>query len=166
MSIQSTKRRILGFAAASVVALAAAFGTASAAPAPIEAMKTITASFDANSDGIVTAAEHHDFTSTAFVSMDADADQRIDETEFLEWDMGFAYIAEGLGRSDTYSQVKRDIFAGWDADGDGAVSLSEANAWAAAEFINADADADGAVVARDLATGSASFAAMLSAVRS
>lgn len=61
--------------------------------------------------------------------------------------------------------MKNDIFAVWDADGNGAISLSEANEWAAAEFIHSDADADGTVVARDLAIGSSTFAAMLSAVR-
>lgn len=165
MNAQSTSHLALGLAAASVFALAATLGTASAAPAPIRAMEDIAASIDANGDGIVTATEHGDFTFAAFLSMDADANGLIDEAEFLAWDMGFAHIAEGIGRLDAYSQVKADIFAAWDADGDGAIGFPEIREQAAAEFVNSDADGDGVVVARDLATGSAAFAAMLTAVR-
>ncbi|WP_034884043.1 hypothetical protein M728_005665 (plasmid) [Ensifer sp. WSM1721] len=161
MTAQFAKR--LGYAAASVVALAA--GAASAAPAPIEAMNNIAASIDANIDGVVTAAEHLDFTVAAFVSMDTDETRTIEENEFLGWDMGFAYIADGLSKLDTYGDVKADVFAAWDADGDGAISFAEANEQAATEFINSDADGNSEVVARDLATGSTTFAALLTAVR-
>lgn len=166
MTSQTTGRLVLGFAAASVLGLAATLGTASAAPAPIRAMDDIAASIDANGDGIVTAAEHDDFTAAAFLSMDANEDRIVDQTEFLGWDMGFAYIADEIGRLDVYAQVKADVFAAWDADGDGVVTVPEIRELAASEFANSDADADGAVVARDLAAGSATFAAMLTAVRS
>lgn len=165
MISQSARRLILGTAAASAIAFAVTLGTAGAAPAPIEAMDGSAASIDANSDGIVTAAEHAGFTFAAFLSMDTSEDRIVDKAEFLGWDLGFAHIAEGIGRGDAYAQVKADVFAVWDADGDGAISVSEARAQAAAEFSNSDADADGAAVARDLATGSPTFAAMLTAVR-
>lgn len=79
---------------------------------------------DIDEDGIITIAEYRVFASNAFIELDTDHDNHLDQDEVA----GFADEA---------------LFAAIDTDGDGRVSRMEFDAHLLADFHAADLDDDG-----------------------
>ena len=127
-------------------------------------MQVVADSFDLDGDGKISEPEFAEFSRSVWLSQDSDNDQAISEQEFQVWDFGFDYIAVLKGKGPDFTQVKSDLFAYWDTDGNKAITPAEIEAVAKSEFANADGDGDGFVSGRDLALGSSSFNAAIFAV--
>lgn len=135
-----------------------------AIPPAVDLMQMVGESFDLDGDGKISEPEFAEFSRLTWFSKDTNDDKVITEEEFKAWDFGFDYIAAEKGKDADFDQVKSDLFAYWDADGNGKITPEEIEAAAKAEFANSDTDQDGFVSGRDLAFGSPSFNAAIFAV--
>ena len=91
---------------------------------------------DANSDGSVTQAEHLAFSQSVFTKSDSDRDASVTGAE---WDAACAaQPGEKMDPAQTSAQLRT-----MDVDGNGKISTTESDAFAASIFAKADKDADG-----------------------
>lgn len=77
-----------------------------------------------------------------FAAMDYEDDGIINLGEFLVFDFGMRGVAEQAGREDALETGLRVVFAFWDRDGDGNLSVSEHQRALSMDFQRADDNGD------------------------
>ncbi len=87
--------------------------------------KTAFEAVDANDDGLVSMREVEHYRELVMISMDADNDGHVTRKEYMEWDMGWQYLAAERDRIGLYRNARRRVFRAWDRDGDGRLSPKE-----------------------------------------
>lgn len=100
------------------------------------------ASVDGDQNGMLTVSEIEDMAQTVAISMDSDGDTLIRQSEFMDWDFGFHYLAEQEGGTERYTSVKLVMFALQDLDGDGTIDPTERRINTAWSFQRADLNGD------------------------
>jgi hypothetical protein len=65
--------------------------------------------------------------------------------EFLEWDPGYLYIAEGAGKTAQLNTAKQEVYKLMDINGDGSLEHDEFSAAALYDFYRADVNSDRAL---------------------
>ena len=86
-------------------------------------------------------------------SIDGDGDLQITLDEFIAWDFGFAYLAEAEGGSDTFSAVKRTMFALADLDANSVIDQREWRLTTRWNFERADLDGNGVLTKSEFLNG-------------
>jgi Ca2+-binding EF-hand superfamily protein len=101
---------------------------------------------DADGDGAVTGAELLEWRDMVFDAMDADGDDALTREEFMAVQMGPGADPGQRGpRYDEMQALKAAEFDAMDEDGNGLVTRTQFTDAAAAMFLDADTDEDGAL---------------------
>lgn len=136
-----------------VTAIAFAFPTLTLAwDSPKELTEVTFAGIDGNGNGELDFSEISSMAESISASMDSNSDDLISRTEFAEWDIGYAYLAERNGKSDLFAAAKRIMFALRDLNNDGKISIAEARKNIFRAFERADLDGDGALSESEFST--------------
>jgi hypothetical protein len=101
---------------------------------------------DADGDGKISATEAGVDASFDFAAMDGDGDGFVTDAEYRASAKDSMDTSQGAAHAAGHSAVvTRDVFGRLDADGDGKVSATEAEADAGLDFAAMDSDGDGFV---------------------
>jgi Ca2+-binding EF-hand superfamily protein len=123
------------------------------------------ASIDRSGKGYVHQGDLERFRDEVFVSMDSDDNSRLTYSEFATWDPGFSAIAAADGKSDAYVTATKIVFAFWDRDGDGVLTVPEMRFAMASDFRRADLNDDAVLSENEFLMGFAVIVAMRAAIR-
>ncbi len=127
--------------------------------------ETIFDSMDLTGKGIVHMGDVQQFRASVFVGMDSDENQKVTYEEFAQWDPGFLYVAEQLGRKDAYTTASKIIFAVWDRNGNGILTDREMRNAMSSDFRRADLDDDALLTKQEFISGFPIMVAMRAAIR-
>ena len=135
------------------IGISLAFSTVSLAwDSPKQLTEVTFAGIDGNGNGELDFAEISAMAESISASMDSNGDDLISRTEFVEWDIGYAYFAERDGKRDHFDIAKRIMFALRDLDNDGKVSVIEARQNSFRAFERADLDGHGVLSETEFST--------------
>lgn len=127
-----------------VLAASMSFPTASFAWETRRELSKITfESTDTTGNGALDYGEIVAMSESIGLSMDADENNEISREEFMEWDFGFAFLAENEGDGSQYVSVKNIIFALWDLNSNDAITPREMRLATRWSFERADTDRNG-----------------------
>lgn len=119
-------------------------------------------STDLNNRGYIDMGTMEEMRGLVFVSMDSNADEKLEVQEFLDWDYGFIQIAEESGRQMARETALRVVHSYWDLNADGEVTTTEHRKATVADFRRADLN-DDAILTKDEFVGAYSVLVALRA---
>lgn len=122
-------------------------------------------SVDEAGRGYIDQGNMENMRAAIFLSMDADENQFLSETEFLGWDYGFIGIAEEQDKELAYRTALRVVFSFHDLDGDGNISETEHRKSIAADFRRADLNDDAILTADEFINGFSVIVAIRTALK-
>lgn len=129
-----------------LTALVLTFTTAAIAEQKSKGRVLAELSFDSMDDGGKGFLHHGDMEEgrvNIFTSMDYDENDNLDVGEFLEWDFGFANIAQDTNKLIAYRTALKVIFNLWDRNADGKITQIEHRQAVVRDFNRADINHDG-----------------------
>lgn len=99
-------------------------------------------SVDAFDRGFIDHGQFSQFGGDVFTSMDTNENNKLTLDEFLSWGFGMEQVAEEAGRAEAYETALRVVYAFWDRNGDGSISITEHKHALLDDFRRADVDND------------------------
>ena len=97
---------------------------------------------DKSQNGKIHLGDIEAYRDDVFVGMDENEDGKVSYAEFSQWDPGFLYVAEQVGRQDAYTTASKIVFSFWDKNGDGVISVREMRLAMIADMERADQNDD------------------------
>lgn len=98
---------------------------------------------DGDRKGYLHLGDMEEGRTNIFASMDADDDDNLVLEEFLEWDYGFADIAQDSNKQIAYRTALKVVFNLWDRNADGQITQTEHRQAVVRDFNRADINHDG-----------------------
>lgn len=120
---------------------------------------------DKRQNGQVHLGDIEAYRDDVFVGMDENDDGMVNYSEFSQWDPGFLYVAEQVGRQDAYTPASKIVFSFWDKNGDGDISVREMRLAMIADMKRADQNDDAVLSKDEFISGFPIIVAMRAAIR-
>ena len=120
---------------------------------------------DRSQKGLVHMGDMEAYRDDVFISMDENDDGKVNYAEFSQWDPGFIYVAEQVGRKDAYVTASKIVFSFWDKNGDGEMTVREMRLAMIADLKRADQNDDAVLTKEEFISGFPIIVAMRAAIR-
>ena len=102
-------------------------------------------SIDRDDKGYIHQGDLETFRQAVFAGMDTNEDRNVNYDEFRAWDPGFSYLADKQQKMSAYEVAIHIVFALWDRNGDGEISIPEMRHAMDVDFRRADINNDAIV---------------------